>query len=622
MKTSLLGGIALAIVGCGTVGHWGSSDGSGSAQPIPMPSPGSRGFPGASTPSFGPTTVASASPPPISGGTLAVYGKTVIVADPDRDQVYLVDLATRGVTATLGLKAGDEPGRVVVDTHGRAHVALRGGGAIMTIDLASAKFLSRRAVCPAPRGLAYDATAGLIHVACASGELVSLPAEGGDATRRLSLDLDLRDVVVEGAELAVTRFRSAEVLTIAADGTVRERKSPPDIVAPYMVPRIAWRMIARSGGDGRIVVHQRASGAIDNKTPASSQGGGDGSGGGGYTSAAGGCTAFASGKDAVAAGLTDFGPKLRSLVIPGFVLPVDVAMSPRGERLVVVSAGNGHADGGSSLFSIDVAQIPNGTDGCASESTMRMVNGQLTSVGFADDDTVLAFKREPATLLVIPVDASTNVTEIALSSISREDTGHAVFHSNTGAGIACASCHAEGGDDGLVWTFTAQGRRRTPSLKGTLQGTAPYHWSGEISDTPALVHKVYEEGMGGPSLAGDQVGALRDWLFAMPRPATLASVDAAAADRGRVLFEGAAGCATCHSGALLTNNATVDVGTGGAFQVPSLVGVAHRAPYLHNGCAATLQDRFGACGGGAAHGKAGDLAPAELADLIAHLQTL
>ena len=35
---------------------------------------------------------------------------------------------------------------------------------------------------------------------------------------------------------------------------------------------------------------------------------------------------------------------------------------------------------------------------------------------------------------------------------------------------------------------------------------------------------------------------------------------------------------TCHSGALFTNNATVDVGTGRAFQVPSLRGVAWRAP--------------------------------------------
>jgi len=36
---------------------------------------------------------------------------------------------------------------------------------------------------------------------------------------------------------------------------------------------------------------------------------------------------------------------------------------------------------------------------------------------------------------------------------------------------------------------------------------------------------------------------------------------------------------------MLTNNQSADVGTGGTFQVPSLVDLAHRAPYMHDGCA-------------------------------------
>ena len=92
--------------------------------------------------------------------------------------------------------------------------------------------------------------------------------------------------------------------------------------------------------------------------------------------------------------------------------------------------------------------------------------------------------------------------------------------------------------------------------------------------------------------------------------------------RGRDLFAGAAGCVTCHSGRRFTNNATVDVGTGGVFQVPSLVGVAHRAPFLHTGCAATLADRFGSCGGGDNHGATSGLGAADIADLVAFLSTL
>ena len=107
--------------------------------------------------------------------------------------------------------------------------------------------------------------------------------------------------------------------------------------------------------------------------------------------------------------------------------------------------------------------------------------------------------------------------------------------------------------------------------------------------------------------------------------------DADAVARGQALFnEPNLGCATCHSGPRLTSNQTVDVNTGGggpdtgggAFQVPSLLGIAWRAPYMHQGCAATLEDRFGPCGGGDRHGQTSKLTVAQRSDLIAYLETL
>ena len=64
------------------------------------------------------------------------------------------------------------------------------------------------------------------------------------------------------------------------------------------------------------------------------------------------------------------------------------------------------------------------------------------------------------------------------------------------------------------------------------------------------------------------------------------------------------------------------VGTGGPFQVPSLLGLSHRAPYMHDGCATTLLDRFTACGGGDAHGVVSQLATGEVANLVAYLESL
>jgi hypothetical protein len=75
--------------------------------------------------------------------------------------------------------------------------------------------------------------------------------------------------------------------------------------------------------------------------------------------------------------------------------------------------------------------------------------------------------------------------------------------------------------------------------------------------------------------------------------------------------------------ALLTNNQSFAVGTGGEFQVPPLVNLAYRAPYMHNGCAPTLMARFtdASCGGGDTHGRTAQLSTDQLADLIAYLET-
>src|SRR4051794_40866111 len=55
---------------------------------------------------------AERTPPPISGGGLTVQadGKLAVIADPDRDVVYLVDTDTL-LVRTVALARGSEPGR-------------------------------------------------------------------------------------------------------------------------------------------------------------------------------------------------------------------------------------------------------------------------------------------------------------------------------------------------------------------------------------------------------------------------------------------------------------------------------------------------------------------------------
>jgi len=91
-------------------------------------------------------------------------------------------------------------------------------------------------------------------VACAGGELVTLGANGGPAVRTLELDNDLRDVVVDGDNLLVSRFRSAESPGDHAGRTVTERMKAAQLETNLsgtritLEPAVAWRMVAFPGG--------------------------------------------------------------------------------------------------------------------------------------------------------------------------------------------------------------------------------------------------------------------------------------------------------------------------------------------------------------------------------------
>jgi cytochrome c peroxidase len=247
-------------------------------------------------------------------------------------------------------------------------------------------------------------------------------------------------------------------------------------------------------------------------------------------------------------------------------------------------------------------------------------NAQATAVAFDGSDRLIVQTREPAALWFMG-QGETTPTAVTLSSTSRADLAHAIFHTLAGAAIACASCHPEGGDDGHVWMLDGE-LRRTPSLRGTIAGTAPYHWPGDLPDFTSLVNEVYTQRMAGAVLGPWPLDRLQKWVEAIPAPPAPSWLDAAAVQRGQAIFQRSdVGCTSCHSGAKFTNNATMFVGTGASFQVPPLVGVSWRTPLLHDGCAATIADRFGKCAT-AGHGSIGSLSAEDISDLVAYLESI
>ncbi len=108
-----------------------------------------------------------------------------------------------------------------------------------------------------------------------------------------------------------------------------------------------------------------------------------------------------------------------------------------------------------------------------------------------------------------------------------------------------------------------------------------------------------------PDLVIAKLPALREYQFSLDAPDPPAgSFDADAAARGRLVFEGAAGCVACHSGTSFTDagerlHEPAETGmdpayaarsTTGLYRTTPLRGAWQHAPYFHDGSAATLAD--------------------------------
>ena len=563
--------------------------------------------------------VLAASPPPaLSGGTLALLsdGVTAFAADPDRDAVVWADLSTDPpVVRTLALSPGDEPGRVAEDAAGLVHVALRRSGVVATIDPVGGTIVRRVAVCAAPRGIAYDASLDALFVACVDGSLFTLDPADGSVLRTVTLDDDLRDVVPLGAGLlAVTRFRAAEMLLVDAGGVVRSRTTPSG--APHDAADVAFRAVAVAGRPGVVVMtHQLASTRLINvDLAAGAYGGDDGLG----TIVAPAITTFRFDLDA-----PDAAPAVKTRELLAGASPVDVSIDP--------------TDATASTFAVATPATravriwPASAHGSLGVGCSSLAS-DATSVAYDASGDLVVFQREPAAFVTLAAgaDAAAAVVTAVDGAISVEDTGFDLFErapvnellgADATQNLACASCHPEGREDGRVWKFSS-GARRTQSLGGGLLATAPFHWNGDLPAIADVMALVYTQRMRGPQEPTDHVAALERFLDALPIVSRTPPAPSSSIAHGQALFESTdVGCSTCHSGPHLTSNATVDVGTGGRFQVPSLVGVGLRAPYLHDGRAATLTQRF-TNGGGDQHGHTSQLSESDVADLVAYLGTL
>jgi mono/diheme cytochrome c family protein len=622
---------------------------------------------------------------PLTGGTLLVLadGKTAAVADPDRDMVSLVSLADQVVKAQIQLPTGSEPGRVVEDAAGQVHVVLRRGGGVADIDVFSGTLLGLRQTCALPRGIGYRASDNTLAVSCLAGDLVTLSANAQkkDVISRVKVTsqgavvTDLRDVIIKGDSLYLTTFRSAQVLKVQASGEVLgaplslntrvdtsaaqlKAEGLPGGIEQNYVPAAAWRAVAGPTGD-IVVVHQAGTDRVINVA--------HGDEGGVQQQQTTSCTSEGYGGTTC---VTEFGkpictpPVLVGVVssvsasgevsdgppLPNGALPVDIAPSKDGKRYSVVLAGN---PGGTSdakgqplhnLVRVTAVDTSAGVaanadvfdrDLCALDSTDGVtLTGQPVAVGIDNQGREIVLSRQPSALFIV---SGSDITTIPLSGVSVTNDGYDLFHTNTGRGMSCAGCHLEGQDDARTWKFTpgldADGNplkvlvRRTQTFRAGFLDTAPFHWDGEFAAIPDLMNDVFVHRMGAAMLPStERQNSLEGWMNNIPAKIHETPSDAQAQSiaNGKAIFnDPTVNCASCHSGAHLTNNKNEEIGFGTATQTPSLIDVSFHAPYLHDGSVTTLEARFtDATALSGKHGKTDKLNPAQLKDLIAYLYSL
>ncbi|WP_163102588.1 cytochrome D1 domain-containing protein [Peribacillus alkalitolerans] len=273
--------------------------------------------------------------------------------------------------------------------------------------------------------------------------------------------------------------------------------------------------------------------------------------------------------------------------------------------------------------------------------THNAMSHDLAKISTGGDNAYARAKMEGDNLPLIEKDS--------LSPLERE--GKTIFYSANSeefeAGItgnnwmSCASCHADGDMNGMTLT-TAKGPRNIPSNVVTTK-TGLFLWDGSRDDFTDYLLTVQGE-MGGMTEYDpgkplpkevehmyDAVFAFLDNPNSFPPPKSPYRTDegelSASAREGKELFEGKAGCISCHGGKEFTDSAKAigddgnlttdntqflhDIGTSNQadrsskgdaragmknprdnshFDTPTLRGVWATAPYFHDGSAKTIEE--------------------------------
>ena len=548
-------------------------------------------------------------------------GTTVFVVNPDSGSVSAIDTAAE--TKLDEIIVGRDPRILAVGPDGhRLYVTSQASATLTILKTHPFSVLTKLHVGPEPYGVVADPTGRLVYVAASGADRIDVvDTELTQVVDTIPVQVRPKGLAIstDGTRLYVTHFLSGMVSVIDLGS-----RSVLEVISTGPESNIAQRIVLHPTNNRAYLPHIRSN--TSNPHPLFDT------------------TLFP--VVSVIDVATDqhlLPERLELSVVDRPVnLPFDLAFSSDGQRLHIVYLGSGDLsvidlESRQALAHLEVGDGPRGIVLTPDDRTAYVANALSGDVSVIDLSTYEEVKRIPVTTSPL----SPELKRGKLLFISSRST-----RISRDRWMSCESCHADGEQDGRTWQFP-YGPRNTTNLRG-LAHTHPLHWSAdrdEVQDFEFTIREL-QAGTGlledphpelglpntGRSTDLDDLAAFVESLQSKPSPFRRADGTLTPeAERGQVIFHRAdVGCANCHVPPLFTDLLVHDIGTGHGpgellgpgFDTPSLRGVWHTAPYLHDGRASTLQDVVLTHNPTDQHGQTAQLSEAELQDLVAFLRSL
>lgn len=612
-----------------------------------------------------------------------------VVADTENGAVQVVEVATGVVHKRIAV--GRRPERLVVGPKARVYVTNRGSRTVSVLDVERGVEVRSVDAGVEPFGLALTADARrLLVTSSATGELLAFDAERMALLFRVPTGADWPAAVAahpDGKRAYVTHMLGGRVAIVdVARGQVvgtlalptSDTGLPSRLLGRRSAPRVpnqAFAAVVSPGGTRLHVAHMMVD--TGSTRAASLAVGGYGVG------AEAPIVSTVSTFDLDSGSLVRPEPKFdipngtqafqqrdriqqADFAVQSLAQPIALAADPKRARLLLAAHGSDR------VMALDSSSAdPIGRpDACyatkeAPEGIAVASDGSFAVVhnaqGFSVSVIRLAAHAQDTTRWALPAERTFEVAKSPLPADARRGQRLFTFALDArvggGAKFACASCHPDGRQDGLVWRIGA-GPRQTPILADRLEGTAPFNWIGTEDKLFDNVRQTIRR-LGGTGLPDVDIQALATYCerympgFDNPHRTTQS---AALVAEGKVLFESTeVGCATCHDAARkLTDGLRHDVGTTTpieielwkrfeqqppaqpqanitleplpkapvAYDTPSLRHLWASGPYFHDGSVRTIRELVTSGNPGNRMGQTSQLSRHQRDSLVAYLETL